>query len=110
MDFSSNRREPLSLHLLISTTDLLNCTSGSSKISHFLHCTKETFPVRLNESMSGCLSQSKTLTKYVPRFVGSSTVITSGSRIHLIRFGSEMRSTTFDFVQCLRPEWNDHME
>ena len=104
--FYSNSREPLSLHLLMFTTDLLDCTSGSWKISHFLHFTKETFPVRLNESKSGCLRKSNTL--YLPywvAFVGSSMLITFGSIIHLIRFGSDMRLTTFDFVQCLRPDF-----
>ena len=106
MAFNINRREPLSLHLLMFTTVLLHC--GSWKISHFLHCTKETFPNRLNESKSGCLRKLKTL--YLPHrpfLVGFSMLITSGSIIHLKRFGSDMRLTTFDFVQCLRPdrEW-----
>ena len=106
MAFNINRREPLSLHLLMFTTVLLHC--GSWKISHVLHCTKETFPNRLNESKSGCLRKLKTL--YLPHrpfLVGFSMLITSGSIIHLKRFGSDMRLTTFDFVQCLRPdrEW-----
>ena len=99
--FYSNRRATLLLHLLMFTTDLLDCTSGSWKISHFLHCTKETFPVRLKESKSGCLRKLNTLYLDLAWF---SILITPGSIIHLKRFGSDMRLTTFDFVQCLRPD------
>ena len=69
----------------------------------FLHCTKETFPVRLYVSNWGCLRKVKTLYRPIlaPCVFPMIMFITSGSTIHLKRFGSDIRSTTFDFAQRL---------